>query len=156
MNDPITRFIGEQTCASVCCVDEKGEPYCFSCYYSFDSKTGLLYYKSSSMSRHSAILDFHPVVAGTILPDRLNQLKVRGIQFEGVMLPSGHPLTKAAARDYYMKHPLAITVPGEIRIIQINHIKFTDSTAGFGKKQTWSRREEPEMLFFDEGSEGSA
>lgn len=142
MDDRIIKFIREQTCASVCCADQHGSPYCFSCVYAYDSEENLLYYKSSDGTRHSEILLHHPAVAGTILPDKLNMLHIKGIQFEGIVIPAGHPLAKYASARYYKKHPLALSQPGNIWIIQLNFIKFTDGTLGFGKKITWKRQEE--------------
>ncbi len=142
MDDRIIKFIREQTCASVCCADHPGNPYCFSCVYAYDSDEKLLYYKSSSNTRHSEILLLHPAAAGTILPDKLNMLHIKGIQFEGIVLPADHPLTKNATARYYQKHPLALTQPGSIWTIQLNTIKFTDNSLGFGKKITWNRLEE--------------
>ncbi len=142
MDDRIINFIRAQTCASVCCADRIDNPYCFSCFYAYDSEQKLLYYKSSNGARHSEILLNHPAVAGTILPDRLSLLHIKGIQFEGIVIPAGHPLAKNASAFYYKKHPLAITQPGDIWTIQVNFIKFTDNALGFGKKITWDRRGE--------------
>ena len=142
MEDRIIKFISEQTCASICCADQPDSPYCFSCVYAFDSEEKLLYYKSSAGTRHSEILLHHPAVAGTILPDKLNMLHIKGIQFEGIVLPADHPFARHASARYYKKHPLALTQPGSIWTIQLNFIKFTDSSLGFGKKITWNRQEE--------------
>src|SRR6266498_4474237 len=139
MNEIITQFIRKQTCANVCGVDEQGKPYCFTCFYAFNSKKGLLYFKSSAGSNHSAFLKINPFVAGTILPDKLNTLLVKGIQFDGIVLEAGHATAVQASAFYYKQFPMALAVPGEIRVIQINHIKMTDSKMGFGKKIIWVR-----------------
>ncbi|MBK7562649.1 MAG: hypothetical protein IPQ06_05175 [Chitinophagaceae bacterium] len=141
MNDRISKFIEKQTCANVCCVDEKSNPYCFSCFYAFHSGKGLLYFKSSSSAHHSSIIANNRLIAGTILPDKLNTVLVKGIQFEGVVLPEEHPYGSDASGQYHKKFPMALMIPGEIWIIQINSIKMTDSAIGFGKKITWNREE---------------
>jgi uncharacterized protein YhbP (UPF0306 family) len=141
MKNKIDKFIRQQTCASACCVDEYNNPYCFSCFYSYDAKESSLYYKSSAETRHSAILLTNPVMAGTITPDRLNLLQIQGVQFEGIVLPPGHPSAKHASGHYHKKHPVALTIPGQIWTIQLNVIKFTDNTLGFGTKLYWSRIE---------------
>lgn len=135
----ISLFLEKQTVASVCCVDEQGNPYCFSCFYVFNSREAALYFKSSPSAHHSPILLKNPVVAGTVLPDKLNILQVKGIQFEGELLPADHLLAKKAAASYYKKNPAAVVIPGEIWTIQVNHIKFTDNTLGFGTKISWYR-----------------
>ena len=147
MNETIINFLQQQTSATVCCVDAAGKPWCFSCFYVFNADKGLLYYKSSPDTHHSALIKMNPVTAGSVLPDKLNKLLVKGIQFQGILLASDHPLTKHAAIQYYKKNPLAVAMPGEIWTIRIDHIKMTDSTKGFGKKIAWSRSEQPVNTF---------
>ncbi|MBL0356018.1 MAG: pyridoxamine 5'-phosphate oxidase family protein [Chitinophagaceae bacterium] len=146
MTDKINEYIKEQSCATVCCVDVTGDPYCFNCFYAYNSNERLLYYKSSGDTQHSAMILKNPAVAGTILPDKLNKLLVKGMQFEGFALPVDHPLTKHAAAFYYKKNPVAVAMPGEIWTIQINSIKLTDSSLGFGKKISWKRNEQTVAL----------
>ena len=139
MNESIARFLEKQTCASVCCVDEAGKPWCFSCYYAADVSAGVLYFKSSAGSHHVDILRLNPAVAGTVLPDKLSKLTVEGIQFEGQVLNSDDPLAEKALGHYLRRHPMAVAVAGDIWTIRLDHIKFTDSTLGFGKKLVWKR-----------------
>lgn len=141
VTDKINGYLKEQTCASVCCVDEQGQPYCFSCFYVYNGNEQLLYYKSSADTQHSLILSKNPVIAGTILPDKLSKLHVRGLQFEGAVLPFNHPLAIPAGSFYHRKNPVALAIPGEVWTIQVNSIKFTDSGLGFGKKLSWSRED---------------
>jgi hypothetical protein len=142
MNNLIIDFINKQTCATICGIDEQNSPYCFSCFYAFDSNNGVLYFKSSVATRHSDILANNPLIAGTILPDKLNSLMVKGIQFEGAVLHEAHPFAKAAAKIFYKKHTAAMAMPGELWALELQHIKMTDSTLGFGKKINWNRSEE--------------
>ena len=139
MNEKIDSFLEANTCASIACLDSKGQPYCFSCYYAIDSKEGLLFFKSASDSNHATFLHSNPIIAGTILPDKLNKLQVKGIQFEGIVLPFKNELSKYASLKYYESHPIAVAMLGEIWTIQINRIKYTDNTLGFGKKIIWER-----------------
>jgi len=141
MNETIIHFLQQQSCATICCVDEQGKPYCFNCFYEFNSGMGMLYFKSSAASRHSALLKKSPFIAGTILPDKLNKFLVKGVQFDGNILNENHPLAGQASAYYHKKHPIALAISGDIWTIQINHIKMTDSTIGFGKKITWNRDE---------------
>ena len=139
MNDKIVKFIHKQTCASVCCVETVANPYSFSCFYAFNAEAGLLYFKSSMDTRHGPVMVSNPHIAGTILPDKLNIMLVKGIQFEGIVLPDDHPSCNHAASHYYKKFPMALAMHGEIWTIQLNYIKMTDSTLGFGKKIEWTR-----------------
>lgn len=75
------------------------------------------------------------------MPDNLNVLHVKGVQFEGILLEQDHPLANNISGYYHKKHPMALVLPGEIWAVQINNIKMTDNSVGFGKKIKWSRIE---------------
>lgn len=139
MTEKITIFIQAQTAATVCCIDENGMPYCFSCFYAYNETEQLLYFKSSADTRHAVIFLQNPQLAGTIVPDKLKKLVVQGIQFQGVLLNTTDALAQNAATRYYQRHPMAMAVPGIVWTIQLNKIKMTDSTMGFGKKIIWLR-----------------
>lgn len=139
MNKKIIKFIKKQTCASVCCADENGNSYCFSCYYAFNSEDGLMYFKSSDDTYHFALIKKNRLVAGTVLPDKLTKLFTIGIQFQGDILESQHPLTKDAYIKYHKKYPIGLAIKGEIFTIRLNSVKMTDSRMGIGKKIKWNR-----------------
>lgn len=139
MNEDIINFTRKQTCATISCINQNGKPYCFNCFYAFNSELGLLYFKSSPDTWHSNLIKQNPFIAGTILPDKLKTLLVQGIQFEGELLAGDHPFAAHASANYHKKHPMALAMHGEIWTIQINHIKMTDSSKGFGKKIAWDR-----------------
>jgi uncharacterized protein YhbP (UPF0306 family) len=143
MNQDIKEFIIKQKCANIACVNTEGVPYCFSCFYAFNSEEGCLYFKSSVDTYHIKLITEHPLIAGTILPDKLPVISMKGVQFQGEVLRPDHPLSKSSAKKYYSINPLAIAVPGEIWTVLIHHIKMTDSSKGFGKKTEWTRTEMP-------------
>jgi len=141
MNEDIINFIRKQTCATISCINENGKPYCFNCFYAFNNEQGLLYFKSSADTYHSKSIIKNSAIAGTILPDKLKTLLVQGIQFEGEFLTGDHVLAAHASANYHKTHPMALAMPGDIWTIQVNHIKMTDSSKGFGKKIVWDRGE---------------
>jgi hypothetical protein len=146
MTEKINDYIKEQSCATICCVDEQGIPYCFNCFYAYNSHECLLYYKSALDTKHSYIIQKNTAVAGTILPVKLNKMHIQGMQFEGEALPLQDPLTKNAAAFYYTTNPVAVAMPGEIWTVKINSIKLTDSSLGFGKKIIWRKEEQPAAI----------
>lgn len=142
MNKDIIHFIQNQSCATVCCTDAQGKPYCFNCFYIFNETEQALYFKSSPGSKHYTLLEQNPPVAGSILPDKLKKLFIQGVQFEGMILDDAHPLAQGAATYYHTKNPMALAVPGKVWVILIDHIKMTDNKKGFGKKIEWRRQKE--------------
>ncbi len=139
MNDAIVSFLRQQHAASICCVNGHHHPWCFSCFYAFNSEKGFFYFKSSEEALHTSILQNNPIVAGTILPDKQIPMLVKGVQFEGVIIPDDVVPEEKASLYYHKKHPMALAMAGHVWTLQINHIKMTDSSFGFGKKINWKR-----------------
>ena len=138
MDINISKFIEGQKCASICCVDGEGNPYCFSCFYVFNAEDGLLYFKSSPETLHMKLIKANPVIAGTILPDKLPLMGIKGIQFEGLVLSFADRLSERGSEAYHKKYPFARAISGEVWVIQLLNIKMTDSSIGFAKKIAWS------------------
>jgi len=139
MDQNISAFIGEQKVATVACIDGQA-PYCFNCYYAFLEQDGLLIYKSSFNSKHEKILQQNKQVAGTIIPEQIDLATLRGIQFEGNMLEDDFQLNLKISAAYYLRFPFAMSVPGKLYAVQLENVKFTDNSKGFGFKQHWSRQ----------------
>ncbi|MEO7049678.1 MAG: hypothetical protein ABI091_30525 [Ferruginibacter sp.] len=142
MNDKILSFLKKQTAASICCVNEINEPYCFSCFYAFNSYENLLYFKSAPTAYHSKILLKNAAISGTIMPDKLNILALKGIQFEGVALAENNPLCADAFKKYHSRFPQAFAISGVVYTIRLNSIKMTDNLPGIFKKHAWQREQE--------------
>jgi len=141
MDKRIAAFIEKQKTASVCCLDDAGNPYCFSVFFVFDEERQQLYFKSSANSKHAQFLSKNIHIAGTILPDKLNLLAIRGVQFTG-FIKRDQSSPAETSRDEYHKHiPLAFTMPGEVWTIQLETVKFTDNSLGFGKKIFWRKED---------------
>jgi uncharacterized protein YhbP (UPF0306 family) len=141
--DSILDFIASQTCATVCCVGRNdNDPYCFSCFYALDPEQGSIYFKSSAKTFHSTLMSENHFISGTIHPDKLNPMTIRGIQFRGVVIDPEHPLGRKASEAYHAKFPLAKAMPGEVWTIRLSHIKMTDNSKTFGEKIVWTRAEE--------------
>lgn len=139
MNSSLLKFLEKQTCATICCIDEQAKPYCFSCYYVFDSENGLLYFKSSAETEHAQLLQKNRAISGTVLPDTLNKLIVKGVQLQGIVLNPDETMATGAYMVYHKKIPFAVAIKGTVFTIRIDRIKMTDSSRVFGKKINWKR-----------------
>ena len=76
-------------------------------------------------------------MAGSVLPDRLNTLAIKGLQFTGQLLNENDPLASDASVLYHKKYPFAVTMKGDVKAIKLTAIKMTDNTLSFGKKIMW-------------------
>ena len=141
MDSEIIDFIKENKIAAFCCSDANNKPYCFHCFYAFDEKNYLLFFKSSSQTFHSKMLSENPFIAGSILPGKIELLALKGIQLRGTILYNEFPDQIEPAAYYHKRFPLALAKRGEVWCIQLEMVKMTDNTNVFGRKSTWKKRE---------------
>ena len=120
-------------------VSENDSPYCANCFYSFAEKKNLLIFKSNLDTTHISIALKNDKVAGTIIPDSLDKIRIQGVQFTGKISQAKEDDLTTAKNSYYKKYPFAIAFAGELWTIELHSIKFTDNKFGFGKKLLWSK-----------------
>ena len=137
----ISKFINENKIAAICCTDGSNRPYCFHCFYVFDETNSLLFFKSSEKTFHAGLLSENPAVAGSILPQKMEMLALKGIQFTGTVLYSDFPDQLKPEYYYHQKLPLGLAKPGHVYCIQLQTIKMTDNSIVFGKKLLWNKLE---------------
>src|SRR5688572_27406577 len=133
MNEHIAAFLKEQSVISIA-TTVNDEPYCASCYYAFEPSQNLLVFKSDSDTKHIENALKNNLVAGTILPDKIVKAKVKGVQFNGKFMKAEGSIGSKAKETYLKKFPVAGLFRGDIWVIEISRVKFTDNTLVFGKK----------------------
>lgn len=138
MENRIVDFINKQSCISFCCVDEEQKPHVFTCFYTFDAEEGFIYFKSNEDTLHAKILLNNSALAGSILPNKLDVLKIKGIQLEGEYVDE-EDFNSRGKKMYYKQHPYALGSAGRIWCVKLNMIKMTDNTLFFGEKIYWNR-----------------
>lgn len=141
MQKGIIDFIKENKIATICCTDGDSTPHCFHCFYVLDEDNHLLFFKSSSQTKHSKLLANNPNIAGSILPDKIDLLSLKGIQFSGKIIYSEFPNNIKPDTFYHKKMPFALAKPGHVWCIELTKIKMTDNTKIFGKKLRWEKYE---------------
>ena len=139
MDKTIINFINENKIASICCIDEHNTPHCFHCFYAFDEKNYLLFFKSSISTLHSGLLTENSNIAGSILPDKINYLALKGIQLKGRIICDTSALQLDPDTFYHKKNPLALAKAGNVWCIELLKIKMSDNTSFFGRKLNWER-----------------
>lgn len=131
--DRISEFISGAKCLTIATQSANGL-WCASCYYAYDEKNIALIFKSSDDTRHVQEGLRNPVVAGTILPDKLETVSIKGVQFTGTFTPAEGD---EASSIYYSRFPFARAIGGKFWIIKLKTMKYTDNTLGFGTKLHW-------------------
>lgn len=135
--DPIAAFLDQNRVATVCYTDEQKAPQCFTCFFAFSSDVPVMIFKSSYGTGHEGMSRLASEVAGSVLPEKLDLLKIKGIQFKGYTI-SESLIDPKLVNLYYDKYPFARVKSGYIWAISLESIKFTDNTLIFGRKTLWS------------------
>ncbi len=137
--DRIWEFIAERDVFTLATSND-GQSYCTPCFYAFHRKSKLLIFKSNEDTRHFRELRKNTQVAGSILPEKVAVVQVKGLQFVGTCKPlkdrSDHQELNVV---YYEEFPFARAMNGELWVVTLNEVKLTDSKLGFGKKLRWER-----------------
>jgi uncharacterized protein len=137
--EEIAVFLKQNKVATVCFTDEKGAPYCINCFFVFDEPRQLFVFKSSFGAFHEDFVRDVAAVAGSVLPEKLDPLKIKGMQFTGQTLSENEVNVMGLSGLYYQKFPFGRVMPGYIWALRADFIKFTDNTLGFGTKLNWRR-----------------
>lgn len=114
-------------------------PYCANCFYVFENRTNTLVFLSDDETRHISEALANDKVAGTINIEVTNVAKIKGLQFTGKFVNPTTEQQKLFYQAYYDKFPFAKAKPSLVWGIELETIKMTDNTLGFGKKIKWSK-----------------
>lgn len=137
MDERIVKFLKKMHLASVCAIDDDGQPHAFSAFYAFDELNFSLLLASSNESSHVKFLKNSKLVAGTVALDTKIVGKIEGVQFQGVMSEAS-----ASEREIYFKRFFyAKAMDPKIWCINLEKLKFTSNVLGFGKKIKWERND---------------
>ena len=138
IQDNIKTFLGSNKVATVCFVDEHHHPYSINCFYVFDEEHHILIFKSSAGTTHQNLIKPKACISGTILPDTLDVLKIKGIQFIGKVVDKQEVESLKFNSTYLKTYPMSLAILGYVWAVKLDYIKFTDNTLGFGNKTIWN------------------
>lgn len=121
-------------------VVENNKSWSVNCFYAFDEVNYDLIFISHGNTNHYKSLVKNPYVSGTIAAQTHNVTHIQGVQFTGkTVSPSGSKMQNANDL-YYNRFPFAKFVMAKIWILELEYVKYTDNTLGFGKKLIWERK----------------
>lgn len=129
----IIDFLEQNRVATVSYNNENNSPQSFACFFAVCKEKPMLIFKSSHGTEHEDMTITSSEVSGTVLPEKLDLLKIKGIQFKGYTV-SESQIEQALLNTYYNKYPFAHVKSGYVWAIRLESIKFTDNTLVFGHK----------------------
>jgi uncharacterized protein YhbP (UPF0306 family) len=125
----IVDFIQEHHVLS-CSFFHKDISHSASCFYLFMENPPRFIVASSEKTLHVNLVLKNPIVSGTIHLETKIIGKIQGIQYKGAW----NKASIEERKDYLKRYPYALALNPELWRIDIEYIKFTDNTLGFGKK----------------------
>ena len=135
----ILDFIGEHHVLTVACASGAGEPWCANAFYVFDPQEEAFIITSEEKTLHAQLFLENPKVAGTIVLETETVGKIRGLQFTGTVRRCDGGLFDRCRLLYLKRFPYAVFKGGEIWLIALDRLKYTDNRLGFGKKLHWQK-----------------
>ena len=140
MDSKISKFLSKHHLLTLA-TSSNNEPYCCSLFYAFLESHEMLIFMSQDKTKHIQDIKYNNKVAGTIAPET-TIAKIRGIQLKGTVEALDGQLLAIAKSAYQKKFPMAKLMDGILYGIELNYIKMTDNTLGFGKKLIWTKESE--------------
>lgn len=114
-------------------------PYCANCFYAYDEVSNRLFFLSDNNTKHITEALINKRIGGAIQNGVTEVSKLQGIQFIGKFIDPTAIEQDVFYEIYYEKFPFAKTKSAPIWAIELNWIKMTDNSLGFGKKLIWER-----------------
>lgn len=134
MDEKIRKFISKHHLLSLATFGES--LWCCSAFYAFDKDTVTFIIASDEQTVHMQNAKMDMRVAGTIAQETKVVGKIQGIQFTGTI----SPVVDEKERILYLdRFPYARVMNPTLWKIELDGIKMTDNTLGFGKKLIWNR-----------------
>lgn len=134
MNQKIIDFIQKHHLLTLC-TSWENKPYCASCFFTFIKEAPCFIIATDAHTRHGKEALLNPYVAGTVALETNIVGKIQGIQFTG----SFREANKAEKMAYLKRFPYALVMNPSLWSIDIDTIKFTDNTLGFGEKLEFTK-----------------
>lgn len=112
-------------------------PYCCNLFYAYDPKNQALIFTSDNTTRHATMFAENNKVAASIVLETRIVGKVQGAQICGCVKPA-----QEGDKTLYIKRfPYALVADLTLWRLEIEYVKLTDNTLGFGKKLIWQKEE---------------
>ena len=136
LDDRIRRFLAHHHVLTLATVDSAGEAWCSNAFYALDARRARIIFASNGPTAHAAHMEAHCKVAASVVLETRIVGRVQGCQIRGTAIAGD----EEARRCYLKRFPYAAAM-GDISLwaVEIDYIKLTDNTLGFGKKLVWQR-----------------
>jgi uncharacterized protein len=115
------------------------EPWCCNCFYAYLEDENTLVFTSDDETRHIHEVKTNNFVAGSIVLETNVVGRIKGLQFQGMLVKAEGTRLKKAQTSYLMRFPYAVLMKTNLWCLDISLLKYTDNSLGFGKKLIWKK-----------------
>ncbi|RKQ39274.1 YhbP family protein [Enterobacter sp. R1(2018)] len=137
--DAISRWLNKQHVLTYC-VGGSEDLWCANAFYYYDPQRVAFYLLTDAHSRHGELIGQRAArVAGTINGQQKTVALIRGVQFCGRIRMLEESEAESVRHLYCKRFPVARVMSAPAWEIQLEELKMTDNTLGFGKKLHWLR-----------------
>ncbi|WP_312240392.1 YhbP family protein [Pantoea sp.] len=136
----LIRYLKKQHVLSLSCHNAQ-EIWSANCFYFFDEASMAFWLMTEPDTRHGALIEGNPQVAGTVNGQPKSVLLIKGVQYCGRMQRLQGEAESRARSAYQKRFPVARKVSAPLWEITLDELKMTDNALGFGKKILWRREE---------------
>lgn len=131
--DKIADFIANHHVLSLATTSNEELSVC-SLFYAYIKEKKSFIVASSDDTTHIQHIKKNNTIAGNILLETKTIGKIQGLQFRGTFLEISD---RELSQHYFQQFPYAKVMNPKLWKIEVNYMKMTDNTLGFGKKIIW-------------------
>lgn len=139
MDAKIVKFIFAHHVLTLATVKE-GMPHTSNIFYVFDKENYRFYFASQENTQHIQEGLINPNVGVSILLETKVIGRIRGLQALGILLRIENEELSNARKKYIKRFPYTALLDLHLWAVELNELKYTDNTLGFGKKIFWKRQ----------------
>ncbi|KNC14062.1 hypothetical protein AC790_07610 [Pantoea sp. RIT-PI-b] len=134
----LIRYLKKQHVLSLCTTDGN-DIWCANCFYVFDEASMAFWLMTEPNTRHGALMQRNPRIAGSVNGQPKSVLVIKGVQYRGVIQRLDGERETVARKAYQKRFPVAKKVTAPLWEIILDEVKMTDNALGFGKKIVWTK-----------------
>lgn len=138
IDEKIVRFITSHHVMTVAAA-AGGDLWCANCFYAYLEDEESFVITSDTATRHGGLFLENPDVTGSVVLETEEIGKIQGLQFRAYASLSDGSLTDRYRLAYLRRFPYAVLKGGDVWVLRLTSLKFTDNRLGFGRKLLWNR-----------------
>ena len=135
-DERIVKFIRRHHVLSLATHSDEGL-WCAALFYAYSAELQAFVFTSDPATRHASEMEREPKVAASIVLETRVVGKVQGAQICGRVKPA----QEGDKMLYIKRFPYAIVADLTLWRLEMEYVKLTDNTLGFGKKLIWQKEE---------------